>query len=200
MSTRLRDIAITKITNPIGIYEPIQYLQEKLEGLWWVEKSFGRTFKRDILRDESTYTMPSAYISGNEYIPLDPDDTVRAFSFIEYLDNYEGIGQLSGNSQISIIVFANVEQITRLQTIPNTANPNPWYNLDHIIDEELIQDVLNTIKNSAYFDSDDPPQIFRGLKNAYSEYSYTSFEPKFNRKVYATFKITIDVPVQYNCI
>ena len=164
------------VSNPTGIDKIVTDIQQALAQISWLEYSFGRAYRRKTTRSGEDYHAPFVYNKGREYIDVDPQDDVKAFSFIEVneskdISNYTPINKSWNQSQeVDVIVFANLE------LIDNT--------IDGIFTEKLIDEVnfiLNSVSSIYRINS-----VEEGLDNAYSKYDYKDDWIKMN---YGAFKV-----------
>ena len=187
---------ITKLSNPVGVDVAIQNIQEALEVLPWLEKSYGKALIYTEERNETTedYVIPKTYYKKGEYTPLDPDDTVKSYSFMYEDDptNIQGFGKTRLVSTLNLVVFANLELI-------NSSN-------DELFLETLLNDVLTILNNRSnskvYQSIIDYNGVFKWLPNAFSDFT-VSTNKKYLKENYAAFRINFDVAyiqIDSNCI
>ena len=184
---------ITLLSNPVGIDYVIQNIQLALSSIPWLQKSFGKSLRYTEEREGSDYLIPKTYYKNKEYTPLDPDDTVKAFSFLYEDDpsSVTGIGKTRINTTLNLVVFANLKLIDTK---------------DELFIEELINDVYSVLldrKNMKVYNSiDNVNNIFKWLPNAYADFSIST-EKKWIKENYASFRISIDVVYKqksYDCL
>lgn len=180
---------IPLIPDPKGVDKAIQQIQTNLGGISWMEFAFGKVYKRWEIRKDQRYFIPKAYGGGKEYIPLDPNDEVLAFSFIEngdedlIQDTYEPLRHSwMSEVNLNIVVFANLTRIDN--------------DKDYIFDEELKDDVLNAINASSCVTKING--IVKGLDKAYSEYSYPD-QNRYFTELFAAFKVSVTVTLDEKC-
>jgi len=177
------------IPNPTGIDVVIQSIQSDLGSLAWLQYSFGKTYIKKEVRDNTVYTIPSVWIGNNEFQSVEPNDTVKAFSFIENFETeniedwevrrYDHISR----TNLSIVVFANLERIDNTR--------------DYIYTEELKEDVLRILSNNQYVEN--VFSINKGLDEAYVRWSIESIKPTYYAEKYSAFRIDISAIINSAC-
>ena len=180
----LKSRRIRKIDNPIGLDVIIQKIQESLEPLTWLEKSFGKALIYNEERNGDDYLIPKTYYKKGEYTPLDPDDTVKAYSFM--YEDQPSLVQSSNKTRIltslNLVVFANLEKINRGK--------------DELFLEELLNDVLSVLNDrnsmSIYQSIQGINAIFKWLPDAFADFS-AGDDKKYLKENYAAFRINFDV-------
>jgi len=177
---------VPTLSNPTGIDRIATNIQNALAQISWMEYAFGRAYKRKSQRTGEAYYAPFVYQGTREYLELDPQDDVKAFSFVEVDDsrsitNYDPILPTWNQVQtVNVVVFANLEQIN------NT--------IDEIFTEKLIEEVavmLNSVSSIFTIDT-----IEEGVLNAYSNYDYKNEWIKEN---YGAFKIRCTTIAPNDC-
>lgn len=180
-----QNIAVPLIPDPRGVDIPIQAMQASLITLPWLQLAYGQAFKAIKEIDGSRYTAPQVYAQQREWVDLEPDNTVSAFSFFEVIEPKSNIVEDSQfwTQPISIVVYCNLEVIDSTK--------------DWIFTEELIEEVtdLLTFSNLSFIDST-TISVERRIENAFSEYSYWTFDQRFIKRNFDAFKINFIV--QYN--
>jgi len=177
------------ISNPVGIDFVIQEIQNGLSTISWLEYSFGKAYEKKEVRDNVVYDLPKVWIGNNEFQSVEPNDTVKSFSFIENFETefisdwetrrYDHISTTS----LSIVVFANLERIDNTR--------------DYIFTEELKEDVLNVLRNVQYISSVDT--INKGLDQAYSRWSIETIKPVYYADKYSAFRIDVTAIINSAC-
>lgn len=180
----LKDRRIRKIDNPVGLDVIIQKIQEALEPLTWLDKSFGKALIYNEERNGDDYLIPKTYYKRGEYTPLDPDDTVKAYSFM-YEDQpslVQSINKTRVLTSLNLVVFANLERINKSK--------------DELFLEELLNDVLTVLndrnKMSIYQSIQNINAIYKWLPDAFSDFS-SGTDKKYLTENYAAFRINFDV-------
>ncbi len=129
---------ITK-TNPTGIDNAIQKLQEDLHGKlltkWGINtnlyQSYGRCYKN---KTKDGY-VAELFTGGKDYKDAYWNDNLNAISFFSVADKIEaGMGQ--AKTKVSIIFFVNLSKL----------KPS----ITHRADEEVRQDVIRSIGTHSY--------------------------------------------------
>lgn len=174
------------IPNPVGSDLVVNSIQEDLSAISWLEYSFGKSYRMKEERNGDIYFVPKVYGSKQEYIRLDPNDKVSAYSFLKFngedITNFEirKYGTIN-NVSIDVIVFAN------LDIIDNTR--------DYIFSENLKQDIKDVLKSNEYVTSIN--SYSEGLDTVWSDYSRP--DAKFYTEKYATFAYTISADYDEIC-
>ena len=185
----LSDITPSIFNNPKGVDVPIQEIQIKLGvELPWLTKSFGKAIVREEGTEDDLKTLPFAYDHRREYIPLNPDDTVEAYSFMYETATDTTVTSEGGsyrNSNVSLVFFCNLELINRKD--------------DTLFEEQLIEDVLDVLTVS-FKDSisNTDISISKLFPNAFEDFD-TSDNRKWFSKNIAAFKINFDLTYQKEC-
>jgi len=179
-------VNIPIIPDPVGSDVVVNSLQSDLAAISWIEYSFGKSYRMKEERNGDVYFIPKVYGSKKEYIRLDPNDKVTAFSFLKFqgetVNEFEIRKYSSVNSiDLDVIVFAN------LDLIDNTK--------DYIFSENLKQDVKNVLKSNLYVTSIN--SYSEGLDNVWSDYSRP--DGKFYTEKYATFSYNITIDYDEVC-
>lgn len=80
---------ITYIPAPVNLDRHIQSIQKKLEGLPWLEKSFGRAYRVPVTKHghKAPQFYPGRFIGGKDYQDLSKNDQLKSYSFIVAQDN-----------------------------------------------------------------------------------------------------------------
>jgi hypothetical protein len=128
---------ISTKTNPKGIDEPIQKLQQYLYGklisAWGLSnedfKCYGRAYKNDL----GNGFIPEVYVGNNEYKEVFLDDTVKVLSFFGVSD--ERKGKFDFTTEVFLIFFVDISKLKSLQ---------------HRADEEVKMDVLKLFEISLF--------------------------------------------------
>jgi len=177
------------IPNPTGIDVIIQKIQTELATLSWLEYSFGKAYIKKEERNNTVYTIPKVWIGNNEFQSVEPNDTVKAFSFIENFETefisgwetrrYDRISR----TDLNIVVFANLERIDNTR--------------DYIFTEELKEDVVKILTNVPEVESLN--SINKGLDEAYTRWSIESINPTYYAEKYAAFRIDISAIINSAC-
>ena len=182
-------IRILSIPTPTGIDKVISEAQSKLSSVVWLTHIFGKAYLKKESNDGFITNIPKAWGGNNEYISLLPCDDEKAFCFFESFEDenvtgYEaGSYVLSSETEISLVVFANLNLIDR--------------NLDYLFTEELKNDILFALKDVKYISSIN--SIQKGLDNAYSKWSYETVDPLFYSEKYSAFKINFTAVLNGEC-
>ena len=152
------------ISNPVLIDKAIQALREKLLGLSWLDKAFGRAYK--IVECESSgnkYTYPSAYIGNAEYVSLMPNDEFGNFC---WFDIYDPQIVSTKSPMRPMITFSGAIVF--------------WFNLESIFiendvikSEEIKNEILKILTNSSVLQHGriSITNIYERLENIYKGYS-----------------------------
>lgn len=181
-------VNIPTIPEPQGADVIYNKIQVSLGLINWLEYSFGKAFIKKEIREGSVYVIPKVWAGSNEYEAMIPNDTVKAFSFIEGFEtetitDYEN-RTFNHDSEInfSIVVFAN------LNRIDNTKS--------YIFTEELKKDVLEALTRVP---SIEITSIENGMDAAYSSWSYESIEPSFYSEKYTALKFNLTGYISGEC-
>jgi hypothetical protein len=151
-----------------------------------MEYSFGRAYRRKSTRLTDAYYAPFVYQGMRDYLNVEPQDTVKAFSFVEVDDSrsfqhYDPlIPSWNQTHDLNVIVFANLE------LIDNT--------IDGLFTERLIQEVnyiLNSVSSIYTING-----IEEGIENTYSNYDYKDEWIKMN---YGAFKVKCTTIAPNDC-
>lgn len=185
------------ITDPVGVDAICQSIQLQLAiDLDWIEKSYGKAL---VIRDNriedgvsTDYVIPKVYKGGREFIPIEPDDSVTAFSFL-----YETIGapEISQGSfyksqtNLNLVVFANTERISEVSE-------------DYLFIEVLKEQVKESLyRNDSVRLSilEDTLQVFKHFDDTWTDFDINNGQNKWLKHNYATFRINFDVSYEFNC-
>lgn len=191
MATK-QNIAIPLIPTPRGVQVPIQAMQQVLGALPWLQFAYGEAFKGIKEVDGSRYTTPQVYVQGREWLNLEPDDTVSAFSFFEVPEDKANINGSNTfwNQPISLVVYCNLEIIDQVEGLTR----------DWIYTEELIEETTALLNSSNLsFIVDDTLTVERHIAKAFSEYSYWTFDERYIKRNYDAFKFNFVVQLSDQC-
>ncbi len=163
---------IVYIPQPVNLDRHIQTIQKKLEGLTWLEKSFGRAFRvPDFKHGHKTPVFYPGRFTGKDYQPLHKNDKLKSYSFIVAEDN--------ANYRFDEIILQGVSIIfwLDLQKIDSTK--------EYIYTEELRKDVLKILKRTPveltynrYFS--DAKNVFHGFDTYQKDIMYPYACMKFD--------------------
>lgn len=177
------------IPNAIGIDVAYNEIQELMASIDWIERSYGKAKTITEDREGSSYTLPKVYNAKREYIPLEPDDRVKAFSFLQaynestFSEYNPHLNTYIRSQNISVIVWANLEKIS------NT--------LDYNFEENLIQEVMSVLNKSQNINAINSIDIT--IPNVWTDYSYSRFSNEFYKENFTTFKINMTITVNDRC-
>jgi hypothetical protein len=144
--------------NPIGIDKEIDHLQKiifkNLCKKWSVEASSYNCFCRAYKNQQKNGYIPEFYVGNNEYMELFFDDTVFVTSFFIVADKTNII--MNGCQTVVSLIFC--VDISKLKNLPHRA------------DEEVRQDVLDTLQAL------DLISVETGINNVFREFSVSSIK------------------------
>lgn len=104
------------IASPTLLDKEIANIQSKLSTLPWLEKSFGRAFKRTRLSNGRKVNYPAIFQAWKkDYYDAFPNDNIKSYSFIHpdpsEITEYNTKGRHIIERNISVILFFNLEEI-----------------------------------------------------------------------------------------
>lgn len=140
---------------------------------------------REDIREDSTYTIAQYYLEDREWLNLEPNDSVKAFSFF-----YKDGGKTNFSEDFStyeqnvnLIFWINSEKIY------NTTN--------YLSTEDFITPVLTALSNSRFDTIISINSVVDGFNQTWSDFDIIKDETmKFNFKNYVTFKINLTLNVK----
>jgi len=189
--SKKQTISVPLIADPRGVNVPIQEMQEALSVLPWLEFSYGQA--RPIITEVegSRYTMPQVYAGFREFLSMEPDDSSSAFSFFEVTERGSKTHEFSTEwiQPVSLVVYCNLEIINQIESRER----------DYIFTPELREEVSSIIKGGFAGIDGDTITLERGIENAFSNYSYWTFDEKYIKRNYDAFRLNFDVRFDDRC-
>ena len=169
---------IVYIPAPVNLDRHIQAIQKKLEGLPWLDKSFGRAYRVPGIKlgYNTPQFYPGRFVGSVDYQDLSRNDTLKAYSFIVAEDNaqyknstFDGSAMLTQG--VSIIFWLDLSKIDKTK--------------QYIFTEDLRRDVVKILNNTPvemqhkrYFS--DAANVFKGFdtyqKNMMYPYACMRFD------------------------
>ena len=155
----------------------------------WLEYSFPLSYRRKELRGEALnpYYSPMCYLKSREWFRLEPDDTVKAFSFFYANSTRTSLTSSAYTQTLNFVVFANTERI---------------FAEDNIYTETLINQALSVFRDSYFFDTiplTNTLTVFEDFDDAWQDFDFPEVnKQRFLKENYSTFRIQFDVV--YNVI
>ena len=167
------------MTNPQGIDLPLKALQQQLAGVSYIEKSYARAVSRYQATEAGTMRyIPAVYAERGQYIPMLPNDQVKAFSFWVTHDPTVPVPNSDALKQdVSLIVYGNLSNIRPLS--------------DETFEQELLNELLLSLEGA-------PVRwtlqgIYTGTRNVYEGYSLAGFEDRFMAHPFFGFRIRMSL-------
>ncbi len=190
--SKKQTISVPLIADPRGVNVPIQEMQEALSALPWLEFSYGQAFRNVTEVDGSRYIMPQVYAGLREFLSVEPDDSTSAFSFFEVVERGTQAHEFASEwvQRVNLVVYCNLEIINQIEGVDR----------DYIYTEELREEVSNIIRegNLSFIDGE-TMDIERGIENAFSNYSYWTFDERYIKRNYDAFKLSFDIRFDDRC-
>ena len=190
--SKKQTISVPLIADPRGVNVPIQEMQEALSALTWLQFSYGQAFRNVTEVDGSRYVMPQVYAGNREFLSVEPDDSTSAFSFFEITEQGSKTYEFASEwiQRVSLVVYCNLEIINQIESKDR----------DYIFTEELREEVNTIIRegNLSFIDGE-TFTIERGIENAFSNYSYWTFDERYIKRNYDAFKISFDIRFDDRC-
>lgn len=197
----IRSVTAPILSNPVGVDAKIQQIQLQLiASLPWLECSYGKALikKDEKIRDEiggdvvqddlDIYTIPKVYIGDREWLSLEPNDEVDAFSFMYESNPEETISRQRRRSKINLVVFANTERIGTSDTL---------------FIEDLKEQVLSVLEDNTLgirnFIIDDNLTVYKELDDTWSEFTFPLDRGRWLKENYITFRIQFDIAYLTTC-
>jgi len=180
---------IPTIPNAQGIDEAFNEIQSVMAGISWMDAAYSRAKVMQEVREGTSYTIAKVYDGKRNWIPIEPNDTLKAFSFSYIntnrdIENYSpGVASFITNQPASLIVFANLEKISN--------------GTDYLFNENLIHEVMSKINGQSSIIN--VTGISEDIANAWSDFSYSTFDVAFYKENFATFKIDYVVSYSNDC-
>jgi hypothetical protein len=191
--SKKQTISVPLIADPRGVNIPIQEMQEALAALTWLQYSYGQAFRNVTEVDGSRYVMPQVYAGNREFLSVEPDDSTSAFSFFEVIDQGTKAFEFADEwvQRVNLVVYCNLEVINQVEGV----------NRDYIFTEELKEEVTSIIRegNLSFIDGE-TFIIERGIENAFSNYSYWTFDERYIKRNYDAFKLSFEIRFNDQCI
>ena len=172
---------ITYIPAPVNLDRHIQAIQKKLEGLTWLEKSFGRAYRvpTNKLGYKNPQFYPGRFVGTEDYQDLSRNDTLKSYSFIVAKDD-AGYRDEMISQTLSIIFWLDLKKIDRTKP--------------YIFTEDLRKDVMKILNNAPVdnFLKDyrsDAANVFQGFDTYQKDMMYP----------YACMKFDINIKYLEDC-
>ena len=163
---------ITYIPQPVNLDRHIQTIQQKLEGLVWLEKSFGRAFRVPEYKNghKGPLFYPGRYVGDGEYQDLSKNDKLKSYSFIVAEDN-AGYQEELVSQSLSIIFWLDLEKIDK--TKPHIFIEDLRADVSRIIHKLPLELTLNNFRHDA-------ANVFRGFDTYQKDMMYPYACMKFD--------------------
>lgn len=191
----IKSVIAPIITNPVGVDAFCQSLQLQLAtDLEWLERSYGKALvvseNRVVDNQSENYIVPKVYRSGREFLSIEPEDTIKAFSFF-YETNPETVGAnwSKSSTNINLVVFANNELITDI-------------NEDYLFIEVLKEQVLESIQKNSVARLgiiEDSVTVTKHFSDTWIDFSVSDTDSKWIKHNYSTFRINFDCTYSFDC-
>ena len=162
----------------------LKEIQQKMDELDWLEKSFSRAFKG---MNDDGLNYPEVYQGkGKDYCNVSPNDKYKSFSFI-YVgqpQTMDGIQKHFFNmtAEISVIFFFNLNKI----------DPDIQYRFTELLKADVLAKLDEVAKLTVN-------QVFDEVLECYSEFSPETVKKEYLQKHFGALKFECTVRYSNDC-
>jgi hypothetical protein len=193
-----KDPVVELVPNPVALDMAIQTVQQKLAGLAWLQKAFGRATRQtspaplyskeynvNLQQAKGDITFPEVY-NNREPMPLMINDNLKSYCFFHLtgpmaFQAWESFATSQIATQpLSVIFWLNLEKID------NTKK----FNFSEILRRDVVN-ILNYCPDFQVRESDSD------ITRVFAPYTITSTFKQFLKPPYAAFRINGEISFDY---